>query len=119
MLRPSLRISLATTLVIVAVLGSGAGMAMRWRNEWKRTEPHRYVEELLQRLPAESLMTQDATLSLLARAIAESPDFNAQERQSLGRRIAAEHKKVQAEVERQNERQWEYRRSCYERSSER
>ena len=94
MFRPTLRISLATALVIVAVLGPGTGLAIRWRNEWLRTKSQRMMETELRRIQQESLTLQLATLMMLEFHVDNAPEMTSHEREIWARRIQSELAKV-------------------------
>ncbi len=87
-------------------------MAMRWRNEWQRTRPHRYLEAELRRTERESLIMRDNRLRSLASLLAASSDFTPSERSLWERRIQTAQQKAGVEMEEQQRAYWEYLRSC-------
>lgn len=94
MFRPTLRISISTALLFVAVLGPGTGLAIRWRNEWLRTKSLRVMEAELRRIKQESLTLQLATLQMFEFHIDNAPEMTSHEREIWARRIQGELAKV-------------------------
>ncbi len=105
-----LRLSLATFLLIAAVLGPGTGLAIRWRNEWNRTKPHRVLEAELSRLHLKSLDVQEGTLKLLTIAVDSSPNFTDAERKHWSKQLKDAQLLVRTKMMQELT---EMRRGCY------
>lgn len=105
-----LRLSLAAFLLIAAVLGPGTGLAIRWRNEWNRTKPHRVLEAELSRLHLKSLDVQEGTLKLLTFEVDTSPNFTDAERKHWSKRLQDANQLLRTKMMREF---CEMRRGCY------
>lgn len=105
-----LRLSLATFLLIAAVLGPGTGLTIRWRNEWQRMQSHRVLETELSRLHLKSLDVQEGTLKLLTFEVDTSPNFTDAERKHWSKRLQDAQLLVRIKMMQEIS---EMRRGCY------